>query len=114
MYKYNGLLDNQHKRRNELLENIKRRRGDAVDELRGITEVFQEVEQYVEEPVDTLQCRYRQHTRYGAKLMLSEWMSEVPTDLEEAWLFKVCPVGVRNIVVAYKVSKIYLVVMILM
>ncbi|KAK5642505.1 hypothetical protein RI129_008672 [Pyrocoelia pectoralis] len=36
------------------------------------------------------------------KLMLSEWFSEIPSDLELNWLFKLCPNGVRNLVIAYK------------
>eukprot|EP00041_Stephanoeca_diplocostata_P020890 m.477876 g.477876 ORF g.477876 m.477876 type:complete len:396 (-) comp21689_c0_seq11:2485-3672(-) len=34
------------------------------------------------------------------KLMLSEWMREVPVDLQEKWSFVVCPKGRRTLVIA--------------
>ena len=39
--------------------------------------------------------------------MLSEWLVEVPPDLEEEWLMTVCPVGKRCLIVANRVSKTF-------
>lgn len=36
--------------------------------------------------------------------MLSEWLVDVPSDLEQEWVVVVCPVGKRALVVASRVS----------
>lgn len=36
--------------------------------------------------------------------MLSEWLVDVPVDLEQEWVVVVCPVGKRALVVASRVS----------
>lgn len=36
----------------------------------------------------------------GFQIMLSEWMEEVPDDLEENWVVKMVPVGKRMLVVS--------------
>ncbi|XP_060545479.1 snurportin-1 [Pantherophis guttatus] len=38
--------------------------------------------------------------RYANQLMLSEWLIDVPPDLDLEWLFVVCPIGKRALVVA--------------
>uniref|UniRef100_A0A663MFI6 Snurportin-1 n=1 Tax=Athene cunicularia TaxID=194338 RepID=A0A663MFI6_ATHCN len=38
--------------------------------------------------------------RYANQLMLSEWLVDVPLDLEQEWVVVVCPVGKRALVVA--------------
>lgn len=40
------------------------------------------------------------------QLMLSEWLVDVPADLEQEWLVVVCPVGKRALVVASRVSGV--------
>lgn len=40
------------------------------------------------------------HKKLRFRVMGSEWMKEVPSDLEENWLVKVCPKGKRILVVA--------------
>lgn len=37
--------------------------------------------------------------------MLSEWLVDVPLDLEKEWVVVVCPVGKRALVVASRVSS---------
>lgn len=37
--------------------------------------------------------------------MLSEWLVDVPLDLEQEWVVVVCPVGKRALVVASRVSS---------
>lgn len=37
--------------------------------------------------------------------MLSEWLVDVPVDLEQEWVVVVCPVGKRALVVASRVSS---------
>lgn len=36
--------------------------------------------------------------------MLSEWLVDVPLDLEQEWVVVVCPIGKRALVVASRVS----------
>ncbi|XP_025025557.1 snurportin-1 isoform X3 [Python bivittatus] len=40
--------------------------------------------------------------QYANQLMLSEWLIDVPPDLDQEWLFVVCPTGKRALVVASK------------
>ncbi|XP_021263181.1 snurportin-1, partial [Numida meleagris] len=42
--------------------------------------------------------------RYANQLMLSEWLVDVPVDLEQEWIVVVCPVGKRALVVASRGS----------
>lgn len=37
---------------------------------------------------------------YRNQLMLSEWLTDVPEDFSENWLFTICPVGKRCLVIA--------------
>ena len=39
---------------------------------------------------------------YRNQLMLSEWLVDVPEDFEENWMFVVCPIGKRCLVIACK------------
>ncbi|XP_041966122.1 snurportin-1 isoform X2 [Alosa alosa] len=41
---------------------------------------------------------------YANQLMLSEWLVEVPAELDSDWLLVVCPVGKRSLVIASKGS----------
>ncbi|KAM6970148.1 snurportin-1 [Aplochiton taeniatus] len=41
---------------------------------------------------------------YANQLMLSEWLVDVPADLDSDWLMVVCPVGKRSLIVASKGS----------
>ncbi|XP_059916281.1 snurportin-1 [Gadus macrocephalus] len=41
---------------------------------------------------------------YANQLMLSEWLVDVPTELDTDWLMVVCPVGKRSLIVASKGS----------
>jgi len=110
----------QEKRREELLQSIKLRRSQTVDEKRGLLELFNEQEASVEdleigdeepEPME-VEVRWRRRRKkkkvFRNKLMMSEWLTEIPRDLEYQWLVKSCPVGVRNLVVAReKITKAY-------
>lgn len=81
-----------------------------MDENRGISELFSDEEDgssLGEEQMD-FSCgsdtsSIRGSRLFRNKLMLSEWLENVPNDLEQNWLVKLCPVGMRNFVVARKV-----------
>jgi hypothetical protein len=42
---------------------------------------------------------------YADVLMFSEWLEEVPNDLEDKWIMVICPVGKRCLVVASGVFR---------
>jgi len=96
----------QAKRRQELLERQKRKRDDLVNHARALAmgDIEDELEEDEEEPEEmdtTGEVRERRLRRaYNKQLMLSEWLAEVPDDLEEKWLLLLCPEGRRNLVVA--------------
>lgn len=45
----------------------------------------------------------KQKKKRFLRLMLSEWLSELPEDLENSWLIKLSPLGQRRLVIASKV-----------
>ncbi|XP_063053837.1 snurportin-1 [Engraulis encrasicolus] len=51
-----------------------------------------------------IQQRTKLPKHYANQLMLSEWLVEVPAELETDWLLAVCPVGKRSLVIASKGS----------
>ena len=52
--------------------------------------------------------RSRKKVPFGYKLMGSEWFTEVPDDFQENWIIKLCPEGIRYLVVANKVRNMQL------
>lgn len=50
------------------------------------------------------QTKPKQQKIYKGRLMLSEWLVDVPEDLAELWYLVPCPVGHRTLVVATAVS----------
>lgn len=47
----------------------------------------------------------RKQSSFAPQLMLSEWLVDVPAELDTDWLMVVCPVGKRSLIVASKVSS---------
>jgi len=95
----------QEIRRKKLLEHQRSKRDDLVNHARCLaTGDFDEEkeEEEEEEDMDTSgEVRQRRLRKtYKNQLMLSEWLVEVPVDLEEKWLLILCPEGRRNLVVA--------------
>jgi len=50
------------------------------------------------------QIKPKQQKIYKERLMLSEWLVDVPEDLAELWYLVPCPKGHRTLVVATAVS----------
>jgi len=113
MYKNRGrnMLSNQDMRRRALLEHQKKRRAATLDVARAL------VDGDVEESDDdeaggasdeameatdeaTIVRKYRVRASYKKQLMLSEWMEQVPNDLDTEWLIVPVPEGKRTLVVA--------------
>ncbi|XP_065836814.1 snurportin-1-like isoform X2 [Oscarella lobularis] len=94
-YKFKG-KSNQEKRRRECLERQKRGRMDYTSVARNLAEV---------EPDQDVEMTTKQKSRgryYKDHLMLSEWLTEIPDDFYTHWLFIICPVGKRALVISSK------------
>ncbi|XP_037110738.1 snurportin-1 isoform X1 [Syngnathus acus] len=70
-----------------------------VDEEEGKRELDGTVE---EEEMEIERRKLPKH--YANQLMLSEWLVDVPAELDSDWLMVVCPVGKRSLIVASKGS----------
>lgn len=51
---------------------------------------------------EEMEVERRKPRSYANQLMLSEWLVDVPSDLDSDWLMVVCPVGKRSLIVASK------------
>lgn len=108
-YKNLGKIQNkQRERRNEFLENQKSRRTDAFNKARAILDdEIEDEEEEIMESEDGSNA-FRQYSRrimklnkkYQDQLMFSEWLIDIPDELQESWAIIACPVGKRVLVVA--------------
>lgn len=80
----------QDERRQILLKHQKKCREDTVNATRGILENF------------FPECKGSMKTTRKKRIMLSEWMLDVPEKFIEEWIMILCPVGIRTILVASK------------
>ncbi|KAK2547800.1 Snurportin-1 [Acropora cervicornis] len=98
----------QNLRRRRMLEEQKKRRKDFVNYARkliegsmeadGETEVMEFTEESSGEQRSTF--KKKKFNPYAYQLMLSEWLVDVPDDLQQEWLMVLCPFGKRNLVIA--------------
>jgi len=113
MYKMKNPSSNQEQRRQRLLDHQKAKRDDLVNHARALAmgdfDEENDCEEEEEEMDTSGEIRQRRLRKtYKNQLMLSEWLVEVPVDLEENWLLLLCPEGRRNFVVAANGStKVY-------
>lgn len=93
LYKSQGVHSKEYRqseRRHALLEIQKNRRNELMDEHRSI------------EPLKKIfrkSSHSKHNTRIKNQLMLSEWLKEVPDDIDK-WYIKPCPKGIRVLVIA--------------
>lgn len=105
-YKAKTNTAGQEVRRARMLEHQKSKRDDLVNLARSLAMgdfEEEEVEEEDEEEMDTTGGEVKQRRlrkTYKNQLMLSEWLVEVPEDLESNWLLLLCPEGRRNFVIA--------------
>ncbi|XP_069653970.1 snurportin-1 isoform X2 [Haliaeetus albicilla] len=98
----------QAERRRRLLRLQRERRLDYVNHARrlaeddwaGVESEGEEKEEIAEEEEMDVDAGKKLPKRYANQLMLSEWLVDVPLDLEQEWVVVVCPVGKRALVVA--------------
>ncbi|XP_078541214.1 snurportin-1 isoform X2 [Lissotriton helveticus] len=108
--KYSSL--EQGERRRKLLELQKLKRLDYVNHARRLAEddwtQKDDVEEKPEEGAGDEEMDVDAGKKlpkfYANQLMLSEWLIDVPPELNQDWLLVVCPVGKRSLVVASKGS----------
>ena len=97
----------QNRRRKQHLERQKKGRFDAANYARKLVDGDLEEDEYEEALMEMGEeegerSYKKRFNPYKEQLMLSEWLVEVPDDMESSWLMVVCPVGKRCLVVANK------------
>jgi len=105
-YKVKNSGAGQEQRRARHLERQRSKRDDLVNHARALAMgEFEDEgdEDDEEEDMDTSGGDVRERRlrkTYKNQLMLSEWLVEVPEDIEKKWLLILCPEGRRNFVIA--------------
>ncbi|XP_064474621.1 snurportin-1-like isoform X2 [Ornithodoros turicata] len=100
-YKRKYSASSQAERRKAFINAQKQKRYDFVQHSRCLAEgSWDGVEET--EDMDVAVIVKKPERSYKNQLMLSEWLVDVPEDLEENWIVVPCPVGKRCLVVAYK------------
>ncbi|XP_036391120.1 snurportin-1 isoform X1 [Megalops cyprinoides] len=119
-YKSKHSMLDQSKRRLRFLDLQKTKRLNYVNHARRLAEgdwtgdnsedelEMEAAEEGQKEEDEGMQIEQRKKLprHYGNQLMLSEWLVDVPPDLDTDWLMVVCPVGKRSLVVASKGSTV--------
>ncbi|XP_024061184.1 snurportin-1 isoform X3 [Terrapene carolina triunguis] len=104
--KYSSL--EQAERRRRLLELQKSKRLDYVNHARRLAEDDWTGAEREEESEDAgnedMDVDKKLPKRYANQLMLSEWLIDVPPDLEQEWILVMCPMGKRALIVASRGS----------
>lgn len=101
----------QEERRNLLLKHQKEQRHEAFNIARGIFEeiCFSELEN--EDSMDVEECsqsKFPQKYKKFNRMMLSEWMLDVPQDFCENWIMVPCPIGKRSRLISRRgITKAY-------
>ncbi|XP_059479701.1 snurportin-1 [Neocloeon triangulifer] len=98
LFKIKGTFHSQDEKRKYFLEEQKRKRNAVLDSAR--VGLLLDTPQKITD--DDFILKHLSKKKYGKMLMLSEWMEEVPQDLEEKWLCVPCPIGKRCIVISEK------------
>ncbi|XP_004473551.1 snurportin-1 isoform X2 [Dasypus novemcinctus] len=107
-YKYSSLEQNERRRR--LLELQKSKRLDYVNHARRLAEddwtgmESEEEEDKKDDEEMDIDAGKKLPKRYANQLMLSEWLIDVPSDLDQEWIVVVCPIGKRALIVASRGS----------
>ncbi|XP_018621103.1 snurportin-1 isoform X3 [Scleropages formosus] len=111
-YKSKYSVLEQGERRRRFLELQKTKRLNYVNHARRLadgdwTGADSDEEQGKEDEEDQgmeIEQRRKLPKHYANQLMLSEWLVDVPSDLDGSWLMVVCPVGKRSLIVASRGS----------
>ncbi|RNA37132.1 snurportin-1 [Brachionus plicatilis] len=100
--KKSSFISNQAERRRAQLLEQKKKRESKVESLR-----FRPSTPSVQKKT-TPTKKSNTNSLYSNQLMFSEWLIEVPNDLDQNWIMAVCPVGKRCLVVASEgITSVY-------
>ncbi|XP_034934136.1 snurportin-1 [Chelonus insularis] len=96
----------QEIRRQKLLQHQKESRDAFVNAARKLLDeaLLSPDESDESMEIDVKRQYSRRYRHYANKLMMSEWMLDVPEDFLEKWSMVACPQGKRNLIVACKGS----------
>ncbi|XP_049963715.1 snurportin-1 isoform X1 [Schistocerca serialis cubense] len=96
-YKARSKVKDQEERRQLLLHEQKRSRDESFNKTRGLLVLEEDLE---DESMDCTTPRVARKWPYYGVLMMSEWLLQVPADLDSKWFVVPCPVGKRTLVVS--------------
>ncbi|XP_050301255.1 snurportin-1 [Anthonomus grandis grandis] len=91
----------QQERRDLILQEQKEKRHNLVDQHRDFTDIFLDNDEDVPEESDMdVDAQRPKRKKDKFHLMFSEYLTDIPDDLEENWLVKIVPNGCRALVLA--------------
>lgn len=99
-YKCRSNFADQQARRLRLLEEQKEKRNELFNASRGLIEELHTLHGDLDMEWRPIKTKPKQQKIYRERLMLSEWLVDVPEDLAELWYLVPCPKGHRTLVVA--------------
>lgn len=105
-YKFKYSASSQEARRLKFFEDQKKKRSDLFEHARRLALGSDDASKNGDEQMDCSVSRPRNSAPriYKNRLMLSEWLVDVPEDFAENWLVVPCPVAKRCLVVSSKGS----------
>uniref|UniRef100_A0A667WVW1 Snurportin-1 n=1 Tax=Myripristis murdjan TaxID=586833 RepID=A0A667WVW1_9TELE len=104
-YKSKYSVLEQSERRRRFLDLQKTKRLNYVNHARRLADGdWTGVDSDGEEDMEKQEEGEKLPKHYANQLMLSEWLVDVPADLDTDWLMVVCPVGKRSLIVASRGS----------
>ncbi|XP_044757992.1 snurportin-1 isoform X2 [Coccinella septempunctata] len=94
-------------RRETFLNEHKEKHSLVFDERRDLSELFEEYDCQTDESdmcdVEAMEVDVaRPRKKIKFRMTMSEWFTQIPEDLSDNWLFKLCPLGKRRLVISHK------------
>ncbi|XP_067013726.1 snurportin-1 [Anabrus simplex] len=104
-YKARSIRCSQEERRFNLLLEQKERRGDSFNASRGIIAAISSNDDVADEEMEWNKIEEaKKACGFSDKLMMSEWLIEVPSNLADSWYMVPCPKGRRTLIITARGS----------
>ncbi|CAH1099158.1 unnamed protein product [Psylliodes chrysocephalus] len=102
LYKIKENKLSQHERRIKYLEEQKEKRQTLTDKNRDLCDLFiKQIEKSCkDEEMEYESTQIRKESQFHFKLMMTEWFTDIPDDLEDNWFIKLVPEGFRILLIA--------------